>query len=177
MKIYIYRIFLFNLIFTSILLANENEKQTNKNNISSNSIYLELGGQGIGLSVNYDYRFHPNWTFRAGASFLAFGVGLPFSINYLTGYKKSHHLEFGAGLTYAKVSSFFGGESEKTIIPTFLIGYRFQPKSGGLIFKISLTPLLFIREVETFDIPRGTRKKDYELEFQPWAGISVGYCF
>ncbi len=91
---------LFFALMVSYTYPDEIKKHFESDSIfNSNSIYIELFGQGIGLSLNADYRFQPNLTFRAGLSYLIFGYGIPLSLNYLTGKNSSHHLELGLGIT------------------------------------------------------------------------------
>ncbi len=144
--------------------------------IKRNAIFLELFGQGIGLSGNIDYRFNSNLTFRAGLSYLLFGYGIPLSLNYITEANSSHHLELGDGITFINVTPiFFSSEPQGAIIPTANLGYRYQPKNGGLIFRISFTPLFLI--VKEKSINHQGRVESYNrISITPLAGISLGFC-
>jgi hypothetical protein len=162
--------------------ANEIRKNNESDtSFKSGSVYLELGGQGIGLSANADYRFHPNLTFRAGLSYLIFGYGMPLSLNYITGKNSSHHLELGSGITYIEIASFslFGYSTEpvRSVIPTATLGYRYQPQNGGFVFRISFTPLFLIVKEESINRERGTVESHHRIKINPWGGISLGYCF
>ncbi|MBI1805064.1 MAG: hypothetical protein HY033_08900 [Ignavibacteriae bacterium] len=128
---------------------------------SRSAIYVELLGQGLLYSVNYDYRITDHLSLRAGFSTWTipsiFGLvdgeisftGFPIMLNYLTG-EGSSHLELGAGIIPANASVtgreiFFGSDvsgSETLILGTATIGYRLQPRDGGFLFRVGLVPLL-----------------------------------
>ncbi len=99
--------------------------------------YIKALGNAFIGSVNLDYRFHPNLSFRLGASWMIFGFGFPFMLNFLTGGKEaSHHLEFGSG-----VVPVVGGINGSKLVyyETLTLGYRYQPRKGGLLFRVSFT--------------------------------------
>ena len=75
-------------------------------------------------------------------------------ISYLAG-DESDHLELGIGL----MPVLSPGMGDTKVIGTATLGYRYQPREGGTIFRIGFTPLYF------FD------------HFFPWLGISVGTDF
>ncbi|MCX7797287.1 MAG: hypothetical protein N2249_01525 [Melioribacter sp.] len=166
------------LILVMNIYANDNKDRILLNRISSNAMYVEFGGSGLVFSANYDYRFAPNWTVRVGLSYLIFGLGLPLSINYITGEKNAHHLELGAGLTYAKVTSLFGDGTKSSFVPSLSVGYRYQPVDGGFILRILFTPLFFIeKEGKWIDESNPFRGVKYEhvLSIRPFAGVSLGF--
>ncbi len=161
-----------------ILFANLISSQILNEKYKSNTIYIEIVGQSVGLfSLNGDYRFHPNFTFRIGFGWAIFGYSVPTSINVITQAKKSHHLEVGLGPVYLEGASLFGGERSREIVLTGFLGYRYQPKDGGLVLRIGFTPWLDIDKSKVID--PGPRKEDikYYYELFPVGGISIGYCF
>ena len=125
------------------------------------AVYAELLGQGILYSLNYDYRFSDHVSMRVGfsswsiPSFMLFVngtlsyTGFPIMLNYLAG-KGSSRLELGAGIVPSTVSVdgnevFLGSKisgSGTFVLGAATIGYRMQPRSGGLVFRIGLTPLV-----------------------------------
>lgn len=132
--------------------------------IKSNSLYLELGGNSLLYSINYDHtlRLSEKLKLAVGGGFeyltdvsineTSYGssICLTPSANLLVG-RKSHLFETGLGLFYPM--------SAGTILPTFRLGYRYQPLQGGFLFRVGLTP---------FITPGG---------ILPWAGFSFGYTF
>jgi hypothetical protein len=108
------------------------------------SVYLELGGNSVLYSFNYDYTIS-----LCEETKLAIGSGfgvnivpaapssdwknicfLTPSLNLLFG-KKSHHVETG-------VSMILTGEGKA---PAIRLGYRYQPVKGGFLFRIGFTPV------------------------------------
>lgn len=150
--------------------------------LSKHAIYIELGGQGVGLSANIDYRFVSNISFRAGISWFIFGDGIPLGVSYVSHPVSSHHIEAGIGVTIAEISNFpfFGitGVSVPFLYTNAILGYRYQPAEGGFFFRATFTPFFYFVEEEKisrenpFDI-----KKTTVVKIQPWAGVSVGWCF
>ena len=57
----------------------------------------------------------------------------------------------------------------KGIFPTVTVGYRYQNKYGGTVFKIAFTPY--------FKISSGSYGSDTGTEFMPFGGLSIGYAF
>ena len=92
---------------------------------------------------------------------------VPATINYFIGNRNSK-MEIGVGIVYASVgnshsSNIFGFKSghnsASPIRGTATFGYRYQPKDGGLVFRIGFTPFF------------GSGK------FFPSGGISFGASF
>jgi hypothetical protein len=135
-----------------------------------NSIYLELLGNGVFYSINYDREFNDYLGMRVGLSYLpgvstAFSttediIMIPVMINTFIGNGNSK-FELGAGIVYEGFThSTIFGSSDSQIIITTTIGYRYQQKAGGLIFRIGFTPLI--------------TERGYIL---PFGGISIGTSF
>ncbi|MEN3038535.1 MAG: hypothetical protein ABDI07_05165 [Candidatus Kryptonium sp.] len=174
-----YAVLLFLLIVISALSNNafsqsyintsphKSEKTSKEDKYAKSSVYLEIFGQGLIFSLNYDYRFKPNLSAKVGVGYALSAASVIATINYLTFPESSHHLEIGGGIVYLEVGS--GVEAELFIFPTANIGYRFQPKKGELFFRIAWTPLL------SFLIYEAT-KEDISKQLA-WSGISIGYTF
>ncbi len=148
------------------------------------SVFLELGGNGIGFSLNFDSRFtksEKGFGFRAGIGFFpAINEGdadiiapstpsllsIPIGINHLAG-NAPHYFESGLGITYVhvsgKVSSDFWGYSEDVtgsaiaFVPS--IGYRYAKPGKAFQGRIFISPVI------------GSGGASF------WAGLSVGYKF
>lgn len=133
------------------------------------TIFAELGGPGLALSFNYDFRFSDQpdgWGMRIGAGgFAADGntlISAPVQINYLLG-NHNKFLEIGAGGTFMKTTgnsedSFFIFDKITGVVGTFTFGYRYQP-ANGFSFRASINPII------------------YNEGFIPAAGLSFGYSF
>lgn len=139
----------------------------------SRAVYLEVLGNGIGYSFNYDQRFQNRLDglgFKVGGSYFALDgtsvATFPFGLNYLLG-KRGKYFEMGLGGTYllgSDRSNTFASGSDPTfedgITGNMIFGYRSEPVDGGFLFRASITPFF----------GNGV--------FWPlFAGISVGYAF
>ncbi|MDQ3557327.1 MAG: hypothetical protein M3409_11220 [Gemmatimonadota bacterium] len=135
-----------------------------------NAAYLELLGNGLLYSVNYDRLFSERISGRVGAALLAADssesagrvLAVPIMVNYLAGTGNGR-LEAGIGALVltgeAENVEGSGNESFAGVAGTATLGYRYQPLNGGFVFRAGFTPLL-----------SGGR-------FFPWLGISAGYAF
>ena len=127
----------------------------------NNTIYLELLGNGLLYSLNYDRMVTDNISVRAGYGGLTVTstpddpttgytedikiTMIPVLANYLRGEGK-HKLEIGGGIVLvsldytgnvADVDFSLGADGA---IPTANLGYRYQKPEGGFFFKASLCP-------------------------------------
>lgn len=154
------------------------QEETSSQDFARNSIFLELGGNAILYSLNYDRKFSDNFSGRIGGMFLGVSANdpntldgrisllmMPLMANYLVGSGNSR-LELGAGPMVVFASG--GGTIENEQLDNFsggglgftsTIGYRLQPRNGGFLFRIGLTPIF---------------GPGY---FIPWAGLSLGATF
>jgi len=138
------------------------------------TVFLEVGGPGLALTLNYDTRFgdkRDKWGFRVGAGYYNTGANwvasAPVQLNYLLGLGQegtSSFLEFGAGTTFVRSQgsangSFFEFDNVTGFIGTGTIGYRFQQDNGGMNFRIAFVPIL------------------YDDGFIAEGGFSIGYTF
>lgn len=154
------------------------QEAVRSSDFARNSIFLELGGNGLLYSLNYDHKFFDHASARIGGMYLPLSaddpstfdgrismIFVPIMANYLVGNGNSR-LEIGGGVTVVRVDG--GGTVENEQIDDFrgagavftgTIGYRLQPRNGGFLFRIGFTPLF---------APDG---------FLPWAGLSLGATF
>ncbi|MBI1929742.1 hypothetical protein HYR99_36520 [Candidatus Poribacteria bacterium] len=122
---------------------------------ANNSFYLEGGGNAIIVSINYDRLFGESFAGRVGLGGFEEAILVPITISYLLG-SGAHKLELGTGLL-------FGSEGyESGVIWTGIVGYRYQPKKRGSIFRVGFTPFFDPEELD---------------ELLPWIGISFGVAF
>lgn len=155
-KLFLISIF---ICLTSILFA---QKSNNENSYMHHSTFVEIGGNALNYSLNYEYKIllssNSKIAFRTGLSAYPIVnkdidfILLP-GINLLIG--KEHNLELGANIGYciAQTTNF--------VIPSATIGYRFQSKSG-LLFRADFTPY-FLPYFDNNPHLKG--------------GISIGYSF
>ena len=130
---------------------------------ATNVLYIELGGNNIFYSINYEKEVSNNLNLRLGISIMPITeftntgkqsnskfIGTIMS-NYFIQIKNNNYLELGGGLSYGL----------ETLFPAVTFGYRYSPDYGGIIWKLSFTPLL---NEEIFSI-------------LPWFGIAFGIKF
>ncbi len=169
-KIHILSTFVACLTFS--VLAHAQEDVTGPTEFARNSIFVELGGNGVLYSLNYDRKFTDHVSGRVGG--MGFSVEsnngadrvslllFPTMINYLIGSGNSR-LELGAGLLWGIAEGeledygSFNGLGLAGVTST--IGYRLQPETGGFNFRVGLTPYF----------SDGT--------FQFWGGLGLGFGF
>lgn len=132
-----------------------------------NAVYLELLGNGLIYSFNYERRITPAAGVRAGIGGFGTAGAVPVMFTYLLGGTR-HHLDLGVGplLVFGPdaVEDEQGNLIEDpatsaALLGTGTFGYRFQPDDGGFVFRIGLTPLFSFGGI------------------LPWVGMSLGYAF
>ncbi|MFQ5675784.1 MAG: hypothetical protein ACE5G1_07815 [bacterium] len=136
-----------------------------------NSVYLELLGNGVFFSINYDRMFSESLCGRVGFSYAelddekgdnVFVTFVPVVANYLVG-KGKHKLELGLGALFIFAARDFDETDtdvdKSGILGTATVGYRFQPLNGGFVFRVGFTPIFA------------------DDGFAPWGGLSFGYGF
>lgn len=126
--------------------------------MARNAIYVEGMGNGLLLSLNYDRRILDVFSVHVGAGFYLpdsgaypnnHSVFVPTGVvlaSYLMG-SGSSKLEFGAGLAMQFVSlacELYSPPFSCTALkPTLLVGYRFQSRKPGVIFRAGFTPIWY----------------------------------
>jgi hypothetical protein len=134
------------------------------------TVFLEVGGPGLALTVNFDTRFgdrRDGLGYRIGAGYYNTGANwvasAPLQLNYLYG-KGSSFLEVGAGTTFVRSvgsnrGTFFEFDNITGFIGTASLGYRYQQENGGINFRIAFVPIVYDEGI----IAEG--------------GFSIGYTF
>ena len=140
------------------------------------AIYFELGGTGIGISLNYDRLFRQTAKWKYGARV---GVGInsgefrpiPLGEIYALKGKRGKYLELGFGVSYlfptksqytadTTLVTFRGGD-QLWLIPR--IGYRRQRNKKGNVFRAGITPVFILQSGR--------------FRFYPYPGFSFGQSF
>jgi hypothetical protein len=160
------------ICINSITVAAQDEKYP----FTKSTVYIELGGVAGIWSLNYDrtlWNLSPNFKLQGSAGcgliseFNGSGfpdVLLPVSVSILSG-KKMHWLETGAGVTYfiwaTRDPQSESGFSRKTeLLKHVILGYRFQKEAGGLMFRVTYTPIFYSEGV---------------YAYEHWMGVSIGF--
>ena len=158
-------------------------RQKPLNDDAPNAIYLELGGNALAYSINYDRFVSQDASIRVGFEYWGINgavsvdgpdgapvsaslVVVPATLNYFLASHNgrtvgSSKLELGAGIVYMHLGVAFGGikGAGDAIGGTATLGYRYQPYDGGFVFRAGVTPIF------VFNI------------IQVWGGISAGVAF
>lgn len=132
-------------VFLMAFSSQKSSAQSNK------AFFVELLGNGLIFSANYDMRFKKEtngWGARLGIGYVGSVDGdggvvtIPLLINNLLG-KDGKYFEVGAGITYLSSSAdFIGDNNASDIVGTMTFMYRKQPLDGGFMWKIGFTPIL-----------------------------------
>ena len=149
-----------------------------------NAAYIELAGNGIIYSVNYDrviplsnqFKLAP----RVGIALLPTSKNsdysnliLPIEINPLWAKNKEskNHFEFGVGLNLVTVKIQFVNDPSETIylakVTTGRLGFRHQKPTGGFMYRVGLV----------LPIAEDNNAKIKDLKRNYFGGISLGYTF
>ncbi len=137
-----------------LLAATASFAQAPPEPVRRNTFFLELGGNGMFYSLNYDRILlnRDNWKLsgRVGAMYLPplnernrHMVGGPVEISYLRG-RGRHFLELGLGGTviYDTYALSNSRVNDLAVMAVARIGYRHQKPEGGFFYKVGFTPLL-----------------------------------
>ncbi len=149
----------------SFTIGDDEDQENERSGMKLNSVYLEIGGQGVGATFNYDRLLRDsdnsivNFSVHIGAGTDIIGFTVPMGFNILVG--RTHYFESGVGMTL-----FVGQEDTESYtfgVQSVLIGYRYQPAGGGFVFRAGYFPV----------IGWGANW----VTGLPWFGISFGKAF
>ncbi|MCK5683453.1 hypothetical protein KAJ27_05010 [bacterium] len=126
---------------------------------TKNNVYFEFGGDAFLGSINYEKLLNSKLYLRTGlmvwnnqdrnssgtetSNIFLLGAG------YIYRLKNNSNLEIGLTVS----------ERNSNTVFTVPVGYRYQPKNSGFMFRITVVPF-FSQE-----------------GLMPWGGISLGYTF
>ena len=142
--------------------------------VSRNALYIEGGGWGGKVSLNYERNIIMGKVIRFGGRvgiepyFNLYPVGLNFSLG-----DEKNHFEIGIGQTFQFGNNKNGQMILSYSVTTLSAGYKYQPRMGGVFFRIAFTPLFGDNSnSDLLDNPYPYFKK-----WSPWIGLSLGYSF
>ena len=152
-------------LFVTSLNAQEAESNFTEKAPRQN-IYVELGGNGVAFNVLYETRLNK----RADGIGIKAGIGgfsgsyekvftIPVGVNWLLTKDNKHFFEAGVGATFLHYADTYdnwcpGGnckpypiyvaglriEQKNSVYGHLTLGYRRQPKTGGITWGVALTP-------------------------------------
>ena len=167
------------LIFSNSVLKAQNNEKFFK---ATKALFLEVGGNGIVSSLNFDKIFvqRKNYilSYRLGiasVSLISFRPGIIGEVNFLTN-NSNHHAEFGVSTLLYAYSSRTPESPYSQINPVLIgrIGYRYQKPNGGLFFRIGFTPGISLNKVQYINY---WSKEAVSNSPIIWGGVSVGKSF
>ena len=150
--------------------------------LKKNTVFFEVGGNGVLYSLNYDRLFDISRKFKASTRIgLHFSenlndngnryIGFPLEVSGLYSiFNNKHFLELGTGLTLMNDNDFSLNHKTTLFILAFRAGYRYQKPQGGMFFKIGFTPLYDFYIINPKD----------HIIYSTWflfGGIGIGYTF
>lgn len=156
-----------------LALGKDSFSQTNETDTLRvrGSLFLELLGNSLSWSANIDYFVYRDPGFglatRIGGGYTP-GQWLSFRWNFVLGINavfgpKPHYFEMGiSNLTVQEIH-----EVNSKNYLGFLIGYRYQPKRKGILFRASFTPYY----------TKGETLGKTNLPIAPYGGVSIGWSY
>lgn len=170
MKTRITSILILSFLLISSTKGQESRPESSVPEKRAQNIFVELGGQGLLFTANYDTRFskrRDGLGGRVGLGYVAIdgenATTVPLSLNYLLGHGK-HFFEMGLGATLMTTggseSSIVFDDNKSNLIGTMSFSYRLQPSNSGFSLRAGLTPVF---------------NKNFFIPY--YAGLSLGYSF
>jgi hypothetical protein len=142
---------------------------------------VEIGGNGLYYSVNYDRLFKISEYFyisrRIGLHYSnnLLGnncrfIGIPIEISGLASVSDRHFLEIGAGITILNRRNNVHNHNETMAILALRAGFRYQRPNGGFFFKGGVTLL------HDFYVNHPSLDTVYDI-WMVLPGVAFGYTF
>jgi hypothetical protein len=153
-----------------------------------NAVMLEIGGNGLAYSANYERFLSKNINARAGFSLFKIienqtdksmiVMSYPISFNYLINLsRQKHFIETGIGVMNLITSGDlveYKGVTNYYLNPFLNFGYRYEPTKNRFLYRIGLSPFL-----GTTSLTNPTEQGFQPLgsKVQIWGHIGIGYRF
>ena len=140
------------LLFIPLISAQENfiniELQDSVR--EKNFMFVEAGGNGVLLSINYERLIFDKIGLRVGAGTIGiYGLTLPAMINYYIG--SNRQLELGIGTVYTDYfPNEFGVIYNEEFLISATIGHKYQKENSNIILRFSFTPFYSYKEDKVF---------------------------
>jgi hypothetical protein len=154
------------LIFSAFMLSGNQVYSQRK---FRNAAFVELGGNAIAYSLNYERHFSNKMNVRIGVSYIFRIYSVPLTIGKIYG-TKAHHFEIAGGVDAVSVYELNNDVPSRkgVLFLTGFIGYRYQKPSARFFMRVGFTPMWFVYSADRVDQVGG---------FAPWAGIGAGFRF
>jgi len=185
-KVFLFIAFSLFIMFCSLTVnaqVNTSDSTATSDNTANkyNSVFVELGGNGLYYTVNYDRLFKfSDYIYISRRVGLHYSnnllgnnyrfIGIPLEISGLIPISDRHFLEIGAGITILNRLKNSDNHNETLAILALRAGFRYQRPNGGFFFKAGFTPLY------NFYVDHPLPNTNYfSWFFLP--GIAFGYTF
>lgn len=156
----IFTLFTSQTVYSQTDSTNPREIDSKKNHqsdttliLKKNTVFAEIGGNGILYSINFDRLFNVSNKFKISSRigihytntfplqyYRTFCIPIEISGLYPI-YRNKHFIEFGSGLSYLNSYDRTTSHTEDIIVIALRLGYRFQKPEGGLFVKIGFVPI------------------------------------
>jgi len=139
----------FLVIFIFIAFAGSQAQTIEK---AKNIIYLDFGivmfpgVATVGIGINYERMLNDNISLRTGINigilgagssgdgFANAGIGMPFTVNFMTNNKNKFEVGLGGGPRL----DLYGNPGKIRLFPAARLGYRYQPDEKSMIYRFGL---------------------------------------
>ena len=128
------------------------------------SVQVEIAGNGVFISINYERKFSNGFSARAGVGPAPFALFVPVSFGKAF-FNGNHHPEFATGFTYGIYDAgrfTETGNRSQLFVSTFL-GYRYDNPEKRFIFRAGYTPFIRLTELTG------------ENRYYPYFGMGLGF--
>ncbi len=181
------KLHLFNLLILMILFVN---LRTNAQDscFNKNAVLMEIGGNGLLYSINYERFVSKNLNAKVGNSFFKIiekqtdksmiVMSYPISFNYLINLSKQNHfIETGVGVMNLITSGDlveYNSVTNYYLNPFLNLGYRYKPTKNRFLFRIGFSPFLGTKSITN---PTDQRFQPLGSKVQIWGYTGIGYRF
>jgi len=146
--------------------------------MAKNTMYLELGGNGLLYSLNYERLLPVTNRFtgsgRIGVSMDQLGsYNLPVLVSMIAG-DRGNRFEFGIGSTISVTHYSYTNKWSTDFYPTFNVGYRYQKPGGKWMAKVGFTPVYVTPIFKNWTFGKYDH---YHHPFIIWFGAGAGWRF
>lgn len=173
---------LLNLVLIGISVVSFAQVST----VKRNALMVELGGNGLLYSLNYEHSLYKRINARIGVSMFQIienqteksiiVMSYPVSFNYLFDLgRQQHYLESGVGLMNLITSGDlveYKGVTNYYLNPFINLGYRYEPKDSRYLYRIGLSPFLGTGSITN---PTEQGFKPLGSSFQIWGYLAFGF--
>jgi|WetSurMetagenome_2_1015567.scaffolds.fasta_scaffold120514_1 hypothetical protein len=140
-----------------------------------NSVCLDAGGPGFLYSLSYERLLPYGFALRGGASFISpWGstiTTIPLSLIFFLG-RNNHKAEFSSGITYFYTTNSDPPSYSSMFVPTWGVGYRYQPTGKRYFLRCGLSSFLF----PGLEFGSGGWFQN-SWQFMPWIYLGAGFRF